>query len=61
MDTMKYGVQETAKDAFQKHLFVRVYSNLSTLRLERILTMVYVVQNYWAYYGLYPVIETSSF
>jgi hypothetical protein len=23
-------------------------------RLERILTMVYVVQNYWAYFGLYP-------
>jgi hypothetical protein len=22
-------------------------------RLERILTMVYVVQNYWAYFGLY--------
>jgi hypothetical protein len=23
-------------------------------RLERILTMVYVVQSYWAYFGLYP-------
>jgi hypothetical protein len=23
-------------------------------RLERILMMVYVVQNYWAYFGLYP-------
>jgi hypothetical protein len=23
-------------------------------RLERILTMVYVVQNYWAYVGFYP-------
>jgi hypothetical protein len=23
-------------------------------RLERILTMVYVVQGYWAYFGLYP-------
>jgi hypothetical protein len=23
-------------------------------RLGRILTMVYVVQNYWAYFGLYP-------
>jgi hypothetical protein len=23
-------------------------------RLERILTMVYVVQNYWVYFGLYP-------
>jgi hypothetical protein len=23
-------------------------------RLESILTMVYVVQNYWAYFGLYP-------
>jgi hypothetical protein len=25
-----------------------------TDRLERILTMVYVVQSYWAYFGLYP-------
>jgi hypothetical protein len=23
-------------------------------RLERILMMLYVVQNYWAYFGLYP-------
>jgi hypothetical protein len=30
---------------------------VTTERLERILTMVYVVQSYWAC----PVIETSSF
>jgi hypothetical protein len=29
-------------------------------RLERILTMVYVVQNYWAYFGLYPSIQTMD-
>jgi hypothetical protein len=31
MVATKHGAQETAKDAFKKHLLVRVYSNLSTL------------------------------
>jgi hypothetical protein len=31
------------------------FMNEEKCRLERILTMVYVVQSYWACFGLYPV------
>jgi hypothetical protein len=29
-------------------------------RLEKILTMVYVVQNYWACFGLYPLDKVQN-
>jgi hypothetical protein len=33
---------------------MRAVFSVEVDRLERILTTVYVVQNYWAYFGLYP-------
>jgi hypothetical protein len=34
MDTTKYEVREIAKAAFEKHLLVSAYPNLSTLRVS---------------------------
>jgi hypothetical protein len=36
-------------------MFTELSSGIEINRLERILTMVYGVQNYKAYFGLYPL------